>query len=275
MPKKKPKQASLKTMANSSEKSEWAPTNILDPRDNGKQNWKDDRIAEAMTLFKDKFNLVLPSSDELADWYRDGWIYFYFYPFSIGLMLPYSDLIKGVITALHVSPGQLMPSNWRTLACLDAIETKHKLGINVDVVKYSYSLKKFSNCRFSLVNKDKNNPLILNNETVNDRGWKGEYFYAEKSTLGDDVDNLLEKWNVDGIKFEAKEDDVGARKITEKIMSLHVADRVWPNCLNRSIRNASAIDTSELTASMKKTASKGDVVPPSATTAAKGASSRT
>lgn len=50
-------------------------------------------------------------------------------------------------------------------------------------------------------NKDKDDPLILNNETVNDRGWKCEYFFAEKSTLGDDVEHLLEKWNTEGIRI--------------------------------------------------------------------------
>lgn len=63
-----------------------------------------------------------------------------------------------------------MPFAWRTLACLDAIESKHGLKIDMDVVKHSYSLKKFSGCRFGFVNKKWDDPLILNNETVNDRG---------------------------------------------------------------------------------------------------------
>ena len=85
-----------------------------------------------------------------------------------------------------------MPSAWRTLACLDAVESKHKLGIDVAVVKYSFSLKKFNNCRFGFVNKRKDEPLILNNDTVNDRGWKNEFFFAEIASLGADVDYALE-----------------------------------------------------------------------------------
>lgn len=64
-----------------------------------------------------------------------------------------------------------MPFAWRTLACFDALEEKHKMNTDADVVKYSYTIKKFSNCRINFVNKNKDNPLILNNETVNDRGW--------------------------------------------------------------------------------------------------------
>lgn len=70
--------------------------------------------------------------------------------------------------------------------------------IDVDVVKYSYDIKKFSSCRFRFVNKNKDDPLFVNNETIDDRGWKGEYFFAEKSTQEDDVEHLLEKWNTEG-----------------------------------------------------------------------------
>lgn len=34
--------------------------------------------------------------------------------------------------------------------------------------------------------------LVLNNETVNDRGWKYEFFFANKKSLGPAADKLLE-----------------------------------------------------------------------------------
>lgn len=91
-----------------------------------------------------------------------------------------------------------MPFAWRTLSCLDAIESKHNLNIGVDVVKHVYSLKKFSGCWFSFLNKKRDDTLIFNNKTVNDRGWKLEYFSADKTTLGDEADYLLDRWSGGG-----------------------------------------------------------------------------
>lgn len=177
----------------------WSATNLLDSRDNGHSTMKEKTLAEARLLFNGNPILVLPSSGELADWHRAGWICFYYYPFSIGMTFPFSKLVLEVLDALHVSPGQLMPFAWRTLACLDAIEEKHQLGIDANVIKFNYTIKKFGNCRFSFVNKNKDELLILNNETVNDRGWKVEFFFAEVASLGVEAQRLLEKWNVTGI----------------------------------------------------------------------------
>lgn len=41
------------------------------------------------------------------------------------------------------------------------------------MIKYFYSIKKFSNCRYSFVNKNKDEHLILNNDIINERGLKG------------------------------------------------------------------------------------------------------
>ena len=132
-----------------------------------------------------------------ADWFKQGWVCFYYYPFDIGMAFPFSDLVCEVLRAMKVSPGQLMSSAWRTLACLDAVESKHNLGIDVAVVKHCFTLKKFNNCRFGFVNKRKDEPLILNNDTINDRGWKNEFFFAEIASLGEDVDYALDRWTLE------------------------------------------------------------------------------
>lgn len=206
MVKKTEKTNSPKTiidMENSSKNNLWNPTNLLDARDNGRHSMKEKTLAEAKILFKCDSILVFPPTGVLADWHRSGWICFYYYPFSIGMTFPFTKLVSDEIDCLHVSPGQLMPFAWRTLACLDAIEEKHNLGINVDVIKHNYTIKKFSNCRFSFVNKNKDELLVLNNETVNDRGWKSEFFFANKASFGSGAPALLEKWNVDGIFFSS------------------------------------------------------------------------
>lgn len=45
--------------------------------------------------------------------------------------------------------------------------------------------------------------MILNNDTVNDRNWKEDYFFADKKTLGDGVDYLLDHWNNTGNGIES------------------------------------------------------------------------
>lgn len=152
------------------DKSDRVPTNSSYPRDNGKRTMKEEKLTESKLLFRDDAQMVLPSGSELAGWYQEGWVCLYYYPFGIDMRFLFTKLFSDVLASLHVSPGQLMPSAWRTLACLDTIEEKHKLKIDAYVVKYSYSIKKFSNCRYSFVNKNKDGPLILNNDTDNDRG---------------------------------------------------------------------------------------------------------
>lgn len=68
--------------------------------------------------------------------------------------------------------------------------------------------------------------------------------------------------------------NVKAKEIAEKIMALPVSDRLWPNCLNKPIKNASMIDVGDFTSKIKKTAPRvdGDV---SDATGNKGAAART
>lgn len=172
----------------------WTATNLLDARDNHQSDMKPEKLEEVKLLFWSSINVVIP--DYRSCWFLpEGWVCFYYYPFDIGLTFPFSPFIVDVLKTLNVSLGQLMPFAWRTLACLDAIEEKHHLDINVDVVKHSYSLKKFSSCRIGFVNRNTEEPLILNNETVNDRNWKKSYFFVEKKTLSGNHDYLLDRRN--------------------------------------------------------------------------------
>ncbi|KAL8125783.1 hypothetical protein AgCh_013169 [Apium graveolens] len=129
---------------------------------------------------------------------------------------------------------------WRTLACLDAIEAKHQLGINIEAVKHSYGLKKFNGCRVDFMNRNTEEPLILNNETVNDRNWKKSYFFFNKKSLGSVGDYLL-----DHLEFECDENDDKTVVVIGKIMDLPIGDRLWPNYLNWPIRNASRVKVNE------------------------------
>lgn len=176
----------------------WTATNLLDTRDSHQSEMKNEKLEEIRLLFPPSANIVIPDSNVRADFYQKDWVCFYYYPFDIGLSFPFSPFIVDVLNALKVSPGQLMPFAWRTLACLDAIEAKHELGINVEVVKHSYGLKKFSNCRVGFVNRNSEDPLVLNNETVNDRNWKKSYFFVNKRSLGNVGDYLLDRWAQSG-----------------------------------------------------------------------------
>lgn len=60
------------------------------------------------------------------------------------------------------------------------------------------------------------------------------------------------------VEFEFDDANVTAEEITDKIMALPVADRLWPNCLDRFIKNASMVDVDDFSVKMKKVASKPD-----------------
>lgn len=87
------------------------------------------------------------------------------------------------------------------IACLEAIKAKHHMKIDIDVVKASYVLKKYSGCPYTFTNMDKANPVILNLDRVNDRGWKHSFLFAEKSTLHAGCEDLMEYWSALKVYF--------------------------------------------------------------------------
>ena len=105
---------------------------------------------------------VIPDVNCCDDAQSDGWVSFYNYPFEIGMTFPFSNLVTDFLRILDVSPSQLMPTTWRILSCLDSIEAKYQLGIDVSVVSYSYQAKKFSGGLYGLVGHKKRDHLILN-----------------------------------------------------------------------------------------------------------------
>ncbi|KAL6495300.1 hypothetical protein OROGR_030726 [Orobanche gracilis] len=151
----------------------------------------DEKLNEVLLLFQNGTQAIILSDNIGADWFRINWIIFTIYPFELGIRFPSSKLIEDTLTALHVSPRQLMPSAWRVLACLDAVESKHDLGIGVDVVKCCYSIKKFNGYRYGLSSKKKDDPLIHNLDVMNDRGWKVGFFFVDKDTLSGHTNYLI------------------------------------------------------------------------------------
>lgn len=159
----------------------WVATSLLE--DDLASGMKPKTLEEAKILIGNNNVAVVPYHDQRADWYRPGWIRFYYYPFQISFTLPLPKLAKDVLNPLQIAPGQLMPFAWRAIACLESIEAKHKLKIDVETVKAGYVLKKYSGCRYIFINMAKDNMLVLNLDHVNDRGWKQNYLFAEKSSL--------------------------------------------------------------------------------------------
>lgn len=192
-----PSSKNVSTQHASSE-SLWVATGLLEVGDNNVSTIKRSELTKIKSQMGQAVVAVAPKSDERADWYRPGWVCLYYYSFDIDIKFPFSDLIKDVLISMRVSPGQLMPFAWRTLACLEAIESKHHLGINVDVLKCCYGTKRFYGCRFGFTNKRKGHPLILNAEGVNDRFWKDSYCFVERSSLGDEGSYFLDRWDSRG-----------------------------------------------------------------------------
>lgn len=193
--KKSPNSQNIANHTTTSENMAWIVTNLLETRDINHYEMKIEKLEEVKLLFRAPVNAIVSVR---ADHFKQDWVCFYYYPFDIGLTFPFSPFIADVLKSLNVSPAQLIPFAWRTLACLDAIEGKHHLNINIYVVKHSYSLKKFSGCQIGFVNRNTDDPLILKNETVNDRNWKKLYFFINKKSLDGTGDYLLDHWNQSG-----------------------------------------------------------------------------
>ena len=76
--------------------------------------------------------------------------------------------------------------------------------------------------------------------------------------------NVLYFWHVDP-DFEFDGDNMSAINVVGKILSLPVVDRLWPNCLNRPIRNASPMDVEDFIKKMYKAVGKSIVYAPATT----------
>lgn len=199
MAKKAPKASTsrnVETYENPDQKVTWVATSLLE--DDFPSVMKVEKLEEAKLVMGNNVVAVIPEGDQRADWFRPGWVFFYYYPFDVGLTLPFSKLAMDLLDSVAISPGQLMPFAWRVLACLDTIEAKHQLGINVNVMKACYVLKKYNGCRYMFSNVNKDEPLISNIGGVNDRGWKGNYLFAEKSSLPEGSDKFVDYWSADG-----------------------------------------------------------------------------
>lgn len=56
--------------------------NLLDSRDNNFSTMKKEKLEEAKLLFHGDVVIVIPRPIEYADWYRENWVCFYYYPFE-------------------------------------------------------------------------------------------------------------------------------------------------------------------------------------------------
>lgn len=175
--------------------SPWVATNLIETGDSKESFMTAEKLEDAKRFFEGEIEAVIPPLNDRADGFRPGWVCFYFYPFDIGMTFPFSGLVQELLEDMKISPGQLMPFAWRVLTCLDAVEAKHKLGIDVNVIKCCYSLKRHFGCRFGFTTKK---ALILNVESANDRNWKKDYFFARRDSLGDGGVHLLERWDSKG-----------------------------------------------------------------------------
>ena len=55
----------------------------------------------------------IPEEGEGPEDCPSGFMVFYSYPFSIGFRFPFSEMVRDLLIAWEVSPGQVTPSFWR------------------------------------------------------------------------------------------------------------------------------------------------------------------
>lgn len=81
----------------------WVATSLFE--DDLASGIKPKTLEETKMLMGNNTLAVTPHSDQRADWYRPGWICFYYYPFKVGFTLPFSKLAKDVLDHLRSAPG--------------------------------------------------------------------------------------------------------------------------------------------------------------------------
>ena len=90
MVKKMSKQSGKSGNTSMSEHSVWMASNVLESQSHNPSFMTPENIAEVRLLFKSDPEVVcvLPDDTCCADYYSNGWVCFYNYPFKIGMTFP-------------------------------------------------------------------------------------------------------------------------------------------------------------------------------------------
>ena len=145
--------------------------------------------------------LKLPSEGQGLESCPPGYVIFYAYPFTIGLSFPLPELLKSLLIALQISPGQVVPSYWRMFKCLYERTKDWDEPLTLAEIMHCYMIRRVIPGRLNLKVKP-GQPKLYTESYVNDKGWKSSFFFVKKSSLGKEGLWLREEWNSEGIYID-------------------------------------------------------------------------
>ena len=110
-------------------------------------------------------------------------VVFYSYPFSIGFKFPFSEMVRDLLIALEVSPGQVTPSFWRLFKHLEEKTSESVEPLSLAEVMSCYSARMVVTGRVILRIMPGRPKLILES-SISDKDWKRLLFFVKKASLG-------------------------------------------------------------------------------------------
>ena len=158
---------------------------------------EDLKILRLQAKFPSFAKLKLPSPGQGVESCPSGYVIFYAYPFLIGLSFPLPDLIKALLIALQISPGQVVPSYWRMFKCLHERTKDWNEPLSLSEIMHCYMIRRVAPGRLNLKVKP-GQPKLFTESYVNDKGWKSSFFFVKRSSLGKEGFWLREGWNSEG-----------------------------------------------------------------------------
>ena len=155
-------------------------------------------VLRLQAKFPSSAKLRLPPEGLGVESCPPGYVIFYAYPFLIGLTFPFPEIARSLLIALQISPGQVVPSYWRMFKCLYERTKSWDEPLSIAEVMHCYLVRRVIPGRLNLKRKQ-GRPSLFSESYVDDKGWKSNFFFVKRSSLGREGSWLREGWNFKGI----------------------------------------------------------------------------
>lgn len=134
--------------------------------------------------FSSGVTLIAPYNTDISQFFLDGFVILYEYPFRNGFRFPFSPLTLQIMEMYDISPGQLMPLVWRVCWVLEKATSSWKDKITLGDLRQCYEFRKKEMCRVTMYQSSEYAHLVKGADIVNDRGWKSRYFFCGQAFTG-------------------------------------------------------------------------------------------
>jgi hypothetical protein len=136
--------------------------------------------------FPTDIEVFVPNDTRISiDWYSYGWFPFYVYPFSLGMKMPFPDLVLDFIRITQLSPGQMNAMIWNVLLSIDAISKKHGLEFRASDLTYQYEVRPFTSYLYTLRSRSKPCDLVFHaTSDAMCMPWSDKFLFVKKDSLG-------------------------------------------------------------------------------------------